>query len=139
MGQPRRETGAEESGRHLFAHHQFTRLGRKFGYDGAGRRILLERQQARDFERKDVVIRVIVGEDDAGMRNRPLLLARMRQQFLRGLDRRGNIAAAENGGIGKPVDEVNDQQAAGWAQIERCAESLPLIGLGLFTHGAQPA
>jgi hypothetical protein len=42
-----------------------------------------------------------------------LLSPRVRQQLLRLFDRRRNIAAAENGGIGKSVDEIDDQQAIG--------------------------
>jgi hypothetical protein len=42
-------------------------------------------------------------------------MPRMRQQSRAVLDRRRNIAAAENGGIGKTVDEIDDKQPVGRA------------------------
>ena len=52
LGQPGREASAKKADGTCLRYHQFTRLGSKFGHDGAGRRILLEGQHARDFERK---------------------------------------------------------------------------------------
>jgi hypothetical protein len=101
--------------------------------------MLRQRQQARNLERKDIVVRAIVGEDDAAVGDRPSLLPRMRQQSRAVLDRRRNIAAAENGGIGKTVDKIDDKQPVGRAQIERRAEPLLLIRVRVVMHGALPA
>jgi hypothetical protein len=58
------------------------------------------------------VIRTVVGEPDLGIRDRPFLLARVRQQLTCGLDGGSNVAVTENGGIGKSIDGLDEQQAA---------------------------
>src|SRR5262249_6031918 len=137
--EPAAQVGAEKGRRLGLADDVFTVQWLKLRHDLARRRMFRQRCKSRCLEAEDAGIRAILRVDHAGEDDRQPLRSRALQQPLGACNRCANIAAAEQRGIVKAVNEVDNQQRRAAAKAAAVAEALLPIDVKLAHELAQCA
>ena len=101
----------------------------------ARRGILLQRKQAGHLGGEEIGVGAVVGEDDAGVRNRQAAVPEIVEHRHARPDRVGNVSSAEQLRIVEAIDEVDEAERHPPLEAERLAKTLALVDMLLAVAG----